>query len=184
MKKLIFTAIGLMISIPGIAEVHGVNLLAQSSAGMPSPSAAGKSSKASEKKGNVLSHDQRGSNLNLKRGQYTPLPPYKPQTNQPQANYPYNRSSDNQNYSNHPGFDSKGNALPQNQRGGNPNLKRDQHTPFSASQSHANYPYNSSLINQNYGNNPGLKRGRNIFTGRDQNKLNQGNARHRRGSRD
>jgi hypothetical protein len=122
MKKLILIIIGLTISISVMAEAHGVNLLAQSPTVTPSPFVTDKTGKASESKGNVLPHNQRGSNSNLKRGQHTPL-----STNQPRANS----------------------------------------------------PYSGNLINQNYSNNPGPKRGRNIFTGRDQSKLNQGNARPR-----
>jgi hypothetical protein len=179
MKKLIFIIIGLTISISVMAEAHGVNLLAQSPTVTPSPFVTDKTGKASESKGNVLPHNQRGSNSNLKRSQRTPLPSYKSQINQTQANNPYNRSLDNQNYNNNPGFESKGNVLPHNQRGSNSNLKRGQHTPLSTNQPRANSPYSGNLINQNYSNNPGPKRGRNIFTGRDQSKLNQGNARPR-----
>ncbi len=183
MKKLIFVIIGLTTSISVMAEVHEVKLLAQSPAVIPSPSVTGQSNKAFERKGNILPYNQRerGSNSNLKRSQRTSLPSYKSQINQTQTNNPYNRNLDNQNYNNNRGFENKGNVLPHNRRepSSNSNLKRDQHTPLSANLPRAHSPYSSNLINQNHSNNSGLKRGRNIFTGRDQDKLNQGNARHR-----
>lgn len=176
MRKIMLIGIGLMMPIAALADTIEANI---SSTAKPPSSLTGQFGKASERNRNILLPNQQGSDLKLKKGHETPFPSRPTQSSQPKANYPNSHSFGNQIYRYDQEAETNRNGSPLDQQGDSSNMKRNQRAPLIPNHSSGYRPFNSGFINQNYGNSPKLKQGRNIFTGRDQSKSDHDNDRRR-----